>query len=252
MENLKDLLALGETPRIAFVGSGGKTTALFKIATEYDSPVVVTATSHLEYYQTKHADQHFYWDDFQVGYIHLPEPIPGITLISGPKNSRSVEGLGIEPLHKIVSLTDRFSTPLLIESDGSRRHPLKAPAEHEPPIPDFVDTVVVTAGLSALGQPCTSKWVHRPEIYSNLSGLQYGDLISLEAIKNVLGHPYGGLKNIPANARKIALLNQADTPELFEKAEILANALLPKFDCIVVASLKNKHALQYQHVRLTK
>jgi len=237
-ENLKDVLELGAAPRVAFVGSGGKTTSLFCVARDYDSPVIATSTSHLEYYQTKFADRHFYWEDFQVGHIHLPEPFPGIALISGPRNSRAVEGLASDHLDKILYLADRFGIPLLIEADGSRRHPVKAPANHEPPIPEFVDTVVVVVGLSALGQPCNSKWVHRPEVYAHLSGLQIGNEITLEAMERVLCHPLGGLKNIPRHARRIALINQADTPDLVEKAVQLADGLSTSYHSMVIASLK--------------
>lgn len=98
--------------------------------------------------------------------FEIPVEYSGVTLFSGPQSNRSVAGLETVTLHQVLSLADEYNAPLLIEADGSRRHPVKAPAEHEPPIPDFVDTVVVTVGLSALGQPCTTDWVHRPEICS--------------------------------------------------------------------------------------
>jgi molybdenum cofactor cytidylyltransferase len=91
-------------------------------------------------------------------------------------------------------LAEKTRAPLLIEAGGSRRHALKAPAQHEPPIPDFVDTVVVTVGLSALGKPFTAEHVHRPELFASLSGPQQDDEISIEAVGRVLSHPSGGLK----------------------------------------------------------
>ena len=245
LPNLRVALGLGEIPRVAFVGSGGKTTALFQLAREYTSPVIVTATSRLEIFQTKQANFHFRFDETHGWNETMPTSISGITLFSGHKGMRSVAGLEEGPLQEVLSLADIASAPLLIEADGSRRHPLKAPDTHEPPIPQFVDTVVVVAGFSALGKPCTDSWVHRPEIYARLSGLQIGERISLTAIKNVLCHPLGGLKNIPNHARKVMLLNQVDTPELFEKAEILAASLLPTFDCVVSAALNSKNISPY-------
>jgi molybdenum cofactor cytidylyltransferase len=243
LPSLRKALGLNTIPRVAFVGSGGKTTALFYLAREYPPPVIVTATSHLEFFQTKHADQHFYFDEFLALDKSLPSDISGVTLFSGPKNNRSVLGLEAGPLNQILSLANEKNAPLLIEADGSRRHPLKAPAAHEPPIPDFVDTVVVVAGMSALGKPCTSEWVHHPEIYANLSGTKQGDSISLRAMENVLCHPSGGLKNIPTSARKVAFLNQADSPELCEQANELAVTLLSNYQCVIVASLKNKNKI---------
>jgi len=57
-------------------------------------------------------------------------------------------------------------------------------------------------------------------------------------IERVLLHPAGGLKNIPEAARRVVLLNQADTPELKEQGRLLANRLLPAYHAALVASLK--------------
>lgn len=239
LPSLKAALGLGEMPRVAFVGAGGKTTALFQLAREYTSPVIVTTTTHLETFQLKQADHHFSYDESLGWNKSLPAAMHGVTLFSGSQSTRSVAGLAGESLHEVLSLADQYSAPLLIEADGSRRHPLKAPAEHEPSIPQFVDTVVVVAGLSALGKPCTADWVHRPAIYSMRAGLQQDDPISLPAIKKVLCDPQGGLKNIPGHARKVVLLNQADTPDLCKSAETLAADLLAYFDSVIVAALNS-------------
>lgn len=245
LPSLKAALGLGDVPRVAFVGSGGKTTALFHLAREYTTPVFVTATSRLEIFQTKQADHHFQFDESLGWNRPLSASSSGITLFSGATGTRSVAGLKGDSLREVLSLADDTSTPLLIEADGSRRHPLKAPDEHEPPIPPFVDTVVVVAGLSALGKPCTTDWVHRPEIYSQLAGLQPGDPISATAMQHVLCHPHGGLKNIPSQARKVVLLNQADSPDLCKTADTLATNLLADFDRVIVAALGSKTDAPY-------
>ena len=41
----------------------------------------------------------------------------------------------------------------LIEADGARHLPCKAPAEHEPALLSSSDLVIGVTGLSALGQP---------------------------------------------------------------------------------------------------
>jgi len=48
MSSLKNALEFGDAPRIAFVGSGGKTTSLFRVASEFDGPVLVTSTSSMQ------------------------------------------------------------------------------------------------------------------------------------------------------------------------------------------------------------
>ncbi len=94
--------------------------------------------------------------------------------------------------------------PLLIEADGARQNSLKAPTEDEPPIPDFVDRVVVMAGLSVLEQPLSQETVYNPEIFSKLSCPPVGQVITPEAIIRLLCHPQGGQKNIPPAASRSA------------------------------------------------
>ena len=225
---------------IAFVGAGGKSTAMFQLARELSSevglPVVVTATSHLHVDQIKLADSH--WIGVAPEMLSpLEDNLRGVMLVTGPIESDRTLGLDEESIDWLHAVCGYYDIPLLIEADGSRRHPLKAPAEHEPPLPTFVDTVVVVAGLSGLGKPLIDESVHRPEIFSHLSGLPLGAEITPEALLRVLTHPAGGLKNIPSHARRIALLTQADTTEALASAQWLAERLVPPFDAALIASL---------------
>ncbi|HQV95283.1 MAG TPA: selenium cofactor biosynthesis protein YqeC, partial [Anaerolineales bacterium] len=150
-----------------------------------------------------------------------------------------------QPVHHevIASLREicmSHSVPLLIEADGSRQKPLKGWAEHEPPIPDFVDHVVTIVGLSGLGKPLTEEYVHRPELFAELSGLRAGDLIDSNALTRVLLHDKSSLKNTPSRARRTVLLNQADTPELQASARSMTKALLSKYHSVVIASLEQE------------
>src|SRR5690606_14625260 len=129
----------------------------------------------------------------------------------------------------------------LIEADGSRQKPIKSPAEHEPPIPGFSDIVIYVVGLSAIGKQLNDENVHRAEFFSQLSNLEINKNITPDSIIKALTHPQGGLKNIPSNAKRIALLNQADTPELQSIGGDIANKLLNYFDSVLVGSLGQEH-----------
>jgi molybdenum cofactor cytidylyltransferase len=110
-------------------------------------------------------------------------------------------------------------------------------------IPPFVDTVVVVAGLSALGKPLSPKTAHRTEVFSRLSGMASGDVIDTSALGRVLVHPQGGLKGIPPGARRILLLNQADTDLQQAQAQAMLlrrtgqPALFPAYHAVLIASL---------------
>lgn len=223
---------------IAFVGAGGKTSAMFRTAEEL-APALVTTSTHLGAWQASMANLHFAWEP--------DEPMPemeahlgsGITLVTGGLDDATERFRGLTPLQleKLRQLAGYHDLPLLIEADGSRQKPLKAPAEHEPVIPEFVETVVVVAGLNGLDKPLTEEHIQRAEHFAALSGLKIGKAVTAGALVSVLTHAEGGLKNIPAGARRVALLNQADTPALQAQANEIGQALLSAYDSAIIAAI---------------
>jgi molybdenum cofactor cytidylyltransferase len=97
--------------------------------------------------------------------------------------------------------------------------------------------VFVVAGASGLGRPLTSEHVHRPDLFGRLGAIAIGDTIDGNVLARVLSHAAGGLKDIPARARRIALLNQADTPGLVAQLTSMVAHLLPVFHAVVIARL---------------
>ena len=237
---LRQALRLLPAPCLALVGAGGKTTALFQIARQLKPPVFVTSSTHLSKNQLNLADKHIILqnpEDMELieAYLDSEE----VVLVTGSLHeAERTSGVDAISLEHIYSITKARSIPMLIEADGSRQQPLKAPADHEPAIPPFVDSVILVAGLSGLGKPLTSEWVHRPELFASLSGLASGDIISVDALAKVLTSPLGGLKGIPQGTRRIVLLNQADTLGRQALALVLATRLVPAYHAVVVASLQ--------------
>jgi molybdenum cofactor cytidylyltransferase len=245
------LKQMEEIPRVAFVGAGGKTTAMFQCARELSCPVLITSTSHLGADQLNMADRHFFVDD--AVFDRLQENLPdGITLITGLLTRDKNRTLGISDQHfnRIRTISDKWGIPLLIEADGSRRLPIKAPAAHEPPIPEIVNAVVVVAGMRAVGKPLTEEWAFRHKLFAEISGLKPGEKITLKAIARALIHPEGGLKNIPINARRFALLNQADTPVLQSQAAMIISELYSEYNSVIVSSLAPKNSLQQPKTKI--
>ena len=243
MLTLDRALRLSGVPTVAFTGAGGKTTALFDLAHTL-RPSVVTATTHLGDWQTDRATLHLV---IEPGGTFSPgEAAPGcdILLVTGtldPASHRYI-GLPIDDVDRLARIASQQGRSFLVEADGARQRPLKAPAEHEPPIPGCAGLVVVVAGLSAVGRPLAPATVHRPEIFAALAGRRVGERIDPASMAAVLVHPAGGLKNIPPAARRVVLLNQADTASLHDVGRAMAPALLSAFDAVAVASLRPQTA----------
>ena len=236
--------ATSETPIISFVGAGGKTSAIFKLAREMRSDsyhsVLVSATTHLGSWQTSLADHHVIAKDID-DLDNLPEN--GIILITGEIENERTNPIDKTILAWLHEYTIARNIPFLIEADGARQKPLKAPALHEPPIPEFTQIVIVVAGLQAIGKPLTEEYIHRDASFSLLSGIRTNQPITADALVRVLSDPLGGFKNIPIHARSVAFLNQADTPELQSIGGSMARELIDEYNSVIVGSLENN---QYQ------
>lgn len=236
-------LRLSKVPRLAVTGAGGKTSTLFWLARELRQTyptVILTTTTHLGAWQVQGGDAHQIVTDAQD--FDLP---PGVVVVTGPpRTERRYGGLAEAALERLLERADRQQIPLLVEADGARLLPLKAPAEHEPAIPQFIDHVVVCAGLSGLGQPLTAEWVHRAPQFARLAEMAPGELITPQAVSRVLMHPQGGLKNIPAAARRSLLLTQAASVELQAQAHSIARQVQPAYHGVIVAELSRLPSTQ--------
>jgi len=200
----------------------GKTTAMFTLARHAAGRIIITTATHLAVDQLSLADAHF----IARSPAEIDKDCKSICrdtqskvfLITGPlitvnstmdqlKTNRCstdhslthsllaenrISGLNDASIDHLHSLCQKQNYPLLIESDGSRCKPLKAPGAHEPAVPAWVDTVVVVAGMSGLGKPLGTEWVHRPQIFALLCGLNEGALVTPAALARVLTHPAGG------------------------------------------------------------
>ena len=205
---LSDALRITTTPHLAFSGAGGKTTALFRLGREllelsanssiYSHTVFLAATTHMAVEQLSKADRHIIVD--KNGKVAPPSGgwPSGLLLFTGPPGQdRRTSGLSPAQMDQLFACSKQAQIPVLVEADGSRQRPLKAPASHEPVIPAWVDTVVVLAGLSGIGRPLNAEWVHRPERFSELAGVPLGQNVSAEVLIRVLkpsirrfaGHP---------------------------------------------------------------
>ncbi|MFN8424670.1 MAG: selenium cofactor biosynthesis protein YqeC [Anaerolineales bacterium] len=232
-------LRVDESNCIAFVGSGGKTTAMFQLARQLTPPVIVTATSHLGAWQVSLADRLIVAKP-QSDLANLEIDLHRVLLVTGEAKEDKYQPVQYEVIESLREFCANHSIPLLIEADGSRQKPLKGWAEHEPPIPDFVEHVVTVAGLSGLGKPLTEEYVHRPELFAEISRVKAGESIDSSSLARALLHEKSSLKNIPNSARRTVVLNQADTNELQANARAMTRELLSKYHSVVIANLKHE------------
>lgn len=83
---------------------------------------------------------------------------------------------------------------ILIEADGSRAMPLKAPDEHEPCIPKSSCCVIAVMGGHILGAKVSTENVHRWSQFADITGLTPDATLQLSDLVALVRHPQGRLK----------------------------------------------------------
>lgn len=224
-------LELGAKETIALVGAGGKTTLMFRLAADLVASgytVVTSTTTRLAVRETDLAPLCLACEDADDLLAQLPSALARARHVTAVgcvvRASDRVGALPIETLQRIATLPEVDF--LLIEADGSRERPFKAPAAHEPVIPDWSTLVIPVVGLDVLGRPLCAEYVHRPEIVAGLTGSRPGAPVTPAIVAAVIGHSQGGGKAAPPGARVVPFLNQADTLAQPRTAREIAEALL--------------------------
>ncbi|MCE5189001.1 MAG: putative selenium-dependent hydroxylase accessory protein YqeC [Eubacteriales bacterium] len=216
----------------SIVGGGGKTTLMLRLARELSESgarVIVTTTTH----------------------IFPPEGIAALANAAIPEIETTLERerllcLGTPcgdgklaapdiPMEKLAELADH----VLVEADGAKRLPLKAPANHEPVIPAQTKLVVAVAGLDGLGKSIGES-AFRPALYAALLGENEEHRLTASDLAYVLVHENGQRKGVQAGIRFCIVLNKADDEERTRAAlEVALQVQQTKAERIIITALGN-------------
>jgi molybdenum cofactor cytidylyltransferase len=227
---------------VSFVGGGGKTSSMFQLARELKSMgwrVVTTTTTHISKEQVLMAPAALHVQDLSLLGARLDQHNHCL-VIGEPDGRGRVHGASRELIASLSARPDVDA--VLVEADGSRSRPFKAPGEHEPVVPPITTILVPIAGLTSLGTPLDEDHVHRAEIAAALAGVPAGSAVSEETIASVLSHREGGAKQLPDGARLVPLLNKADTDTELHRGRSIAELLLthPIVDTVAICSMQRE------------
>ncbi len=231
-EGLSEAIGLRPGHLAAAVGGGGKTSLLRMLARECDGagwrPVIMTTTTHILAPEDPEetlllGDAVSVNDQLDRRSGALPGPVTlarardGEVLVGEDPDTARMKLRGYAA-HE-ASAFRREGGVLLVEADGSRGLPVKAPGPDEPVIPPDADIVLGVIGLDALGAPVDEDHVFRPERLAEVAGLAPGEVISAEALGRLAAHSDGLFRRAPESARRFIILNKSDLIEAMEKLE---------------------------------
>lgn len=120
----------------------------------------------------------------------------------------------IAPAPEVVTRLLREADMLLIEADGARRLPCKAPAAHEPVILPQTDIVIAVMGLDALGQEVEACCL-RVERVQALLGCDGAHRLTCEDMAKLLLSEHGSRKGVESREFYV-VLNKCDDARRLE------------------------------------
>jgi probable selenium-dependent hydroxylase accessory protein YqeC len=225
---LKLYLALGIAPGdiVAFVGAGGKSSAIQAVADELAEAkmtFLTAPTTKMLVSETEKLGSLVTSED--AGELRtkaeeaLSDGTSGVVVGSGLLSKNRVGGVEPATIPSLAPIAD----VVLVEADGSRRRPIKGTAAHEPALPDAVTLVVAVGNISAFGAPLTEENVHRPELFSKLTGIGPGQSITARAFARALAQ--GSLGNTPKSARTAALITGVHPGKSMADASVVTREL---------------------------
>lgn len=182
---------------LALTGSGGKTTAMIKLAGRYAQRglrvLLSTTTKLLLPKDQEYGCDTYFLDDRALSY----HPSKGERVFYSHVKHKAVA----PPMENLEALLDRYDV-VLLEADGSMNLGLKLHQERDPVVPPFVTGTLALVSIALLGKPFSE----------NCNGCEHyrtqfpEEVVSIATYSKLLEHAQGILKR--AQGRSLVLCNQ--------------------------------------------
>lgn len=207
-----DFFTDGKKHNICLVGGGGKTTVMYELAAAWAAcgrKVLVLTSTHILQpadgsFAADAAAVHNLWQQRRYAVIGTPELDTGkLTL----------------PPQFLYEAMKPQADVILCEADGSKHHPCKAPAAHEPVLLPDSDIVLAVAGMDALGNSLAQA-CQRPQLAAAFLGCSLDSVIDEQMLAALLLSEQGSRKNVGTRTYYI-VLNKCDLLKAAQQEEML-------------------------------
>ncbi len=219
-------LGLRDPAVISFIGAGGKTTLLLRLASEMlglQQKVLLTTTTKI-FRPSKMP--FFIFTDIKSAVSALKKhyrdhniAVLGNRILPNGK----IEGIKADA---IEILRNELQVSVLVEADGAKGKPIKGYAEYEPVLPSDSDLIAAVIGADALEASISNATVHRLKYFLKTTGAEETQNITGELIAGTFQHMLKlGTYQAPRAATAF-IFNKIDLVEAPEKVVINLARLL--------------------------
>lgn len=223
-------LDVGDRSHIALVGGGGKTTLMHALGDQLRGRVVLTTTTKMG--SDQHDGRRVLLDPTDDEVVAAADTAPVVVWarVDGSKAT------GVDPARcdAWFAATDH----VVVEADGSRGRPFKAPNELEPVVPTTSTLVLAVVGADALGRVIADQ-CHRPLRVAALAGCRPGQRLDPELAARVILHERGVARRCPSGSELAIAITKVDdrTGPLVDRLVDELRSLAPPVRVVSIAAL---------------
>ncbi len=195
---------------LSLTGGGGKTTVIRRMQKECRERKIfhgVSTTTHMQYEK----NESFLGTPSLESFLEIYKK-SGTVWMGEPVSEVKMKGFPEVFLQTVIET----GAWLLLEADGAKCLPVKAPEVHEPVILPETTRVIQVYGLDGLDHPI-GETCFRSHRVAEILGKQEHDLLTETDLAVLAASQQGGRKMVGDRPYHV-ILNKADTPQLVQRA----------------------------------
>lgn len=195
---------------LSLIGGGGKTTVIRRMQKEWMARKIfhgVSTTTHMQYAK----NESFLGTPSLESFLRIYETC-GTVWMGDPISEEKMKGLPEAFLQKVI----QTGAWLLLEADGAKCLPVKAPEEHEPVILPETTRVIQVYGLDGLDRSI-GECCFRSHRVAEILEKKEKDLLTEADLALLAASTQGGRKMVGDRLYHV-ILNKADTPQMVNRA----------------------------------
>jgi len=241
-----------------FIGAGGKTTTINKLARKlnYHKTIISTTTAILKPEGIPHrvALINSYQDlSKELAKYAQTSSSEALVLVSTKKdhplsNLKGEKLIGLKPAWLTEAAKEFPEFYYLIEADGAANRPIKIPADHEPVLPEVIDNLFLLQGLSPLkrsyNKNIDKRIMHRAELFNNNNRKQDSSKKLSLSTYRMLYSPQNWGKNRFKSTRQIRFILTQSNGDILGFSRVLAEYLFKEY--IGLDNLKSITGVNYR------
>lgn len=216
---LNELFDINKGDIVSIVGSGGKTTLMFKLAKELKGEYKVLSGTSTKILKPSIDDYDYLYTNIESYINDRRYKSAGMTVISKAIDEETNKLIGIDD-RDLDDLIEDFDV-ILLEADGSRKLPLKGWKEHEPTVLNKTTKTIGVIPADLINKKVSRDLIYGFDEYNILTC--NSEYIDFESIGRICSNKNGIFKN--SKGSLYLFLNKADSDEEISASKLLSEYL---------------------------